>query len=58
MISIEAEVAHCPVAGVNVKVVVATVLVLIAAGLHAPVIPLVELVGKTGAIEFWHSVPN
>ena len=36
-------VAHCPAVGVNVYVVV---VVLFNAGLHAPVIPFKELVGK------------
>src|SRR4051812_26217952 len=39
-------VAHCPAVGVKVYVPVA---VLLTAGAHVPVIPLVEVVGKTGA---------
>jgi hypothetical protein len=31
--------------------------VLIVAGLHVPLMPLVEVVGKPGAPEFWHSGP-
>lgn len=42
-----AVVAHCPVAGV--KVYVPEVVLLTVAGLHVPVIPLVEVPGKTGA---------
>ena len=38
-----AVVAHCPAVGVNVYVVVA---VLFSAGVHVPVIPLVDVVGK------------
>ncbi len=30
---------------------------LIVAGVHVPVIPLVDVVGSAGAIEFWHSEP-
>ena len=45
-------VAHCPPAGVNVYVVVPAVAVLIVAGLHVPVMPLLEVVGRTGAVLF------
>ena len=31
--------------------------VLITAGFQEPVIPLFEVAGKTGAVEFWHKVP-
>ena len=31
--------------------------VLIVAGLHEPVIPLLEVVGNAGAVAFWHSGP-
>ena len=27
------------------------------AGLHVPGIPLVDVAGSTGAVEFWHSGP-
>ena len=27
------------------------------AGLHVPVIPLLDVVGNTGAVLFWHSGP-
>ena len=52
-----AVVAHWPADGVNVYVVVPGVAVLIVAGLHVPVIPLVEVVGSAGAVEFWQSGP-
>ena len=52
-----AVVAHCPAAGVKVYVVGPAVAVLIVAGLHVPLIPLVEVAGKAGAPEFWHSGP-
>ena len=51
------EVAHCPAAGVNVYVVVPGVAVFIVAGLHVPVIPLMDVVGSTGAVLFWHNGP-
>ena len=40
-------VAHCPAVGVNVYVVVA---VLLSAGDHEPVIPLVEVVGNAASV--------
>src|SRR4051812_29239675 len=40
-------VAHCPAVGVNVYVPV--VVLSTVAGAHVPVIPLVEVVGRTGA---------
>ena len=52
-----AVVAHCPAAGVNVYVVVPAVAVFIVAGLHVPVIPLFDVVGRTGAVLFWQSGP-
>jgi len=33
------------------------VAVLIVAGTHVPVIPFVEVVGRTGGVLFWHSGP-
>ena len=45
------EIAHCPALGVKVYVVVPAVAVL-TAGLHVPVIPLLDVVGNTGAIAF------
>ncbi len=41
-------VAHCPAVGVNVYV--SLVELLIVAGLHVPVIPLLDVVGKVGAV--------
>ena len=52
-----AVVAHWPAAGVNVYVVVPGVAVFIVAGLHVPVIPLMDVVGSTGAVLFWHNGP-
>ena len=43
--------------GVNVYVVVPVVAVLIVAGFHVPLIPLVDVDGNTGAAEFWHKGP-
>ena len=43
---------HWPASGVNVYVVGPKVEVLITAGLHVPVMPLIEVVGSAGAIEF------
>jgi len=57
VISIATAVAHCPASGVNVYVVVPTEAVLIVAGFHVPVIPLVDVVGKAGAMLFWQSGP-
>jgi hypothetical protein len=48
---------HCPAPGVKVYVVVPVVAVLIVAGFQVPVIPLLEVVGKTGAALFWQSGP-
>ena len=42
--------AHCPAAGVNVYVVVPIVEVLMVAGDHVPVTPLVEVPGRAGAV--------
>ena len=49
--------AHCPADGVKVYVVVPAVEVLIVAGLHVPVIPFVEVMGKVGGAEFWQRAP-
>ena len=49
--------AHCPAAGVNVYVVVPTVVVLITAGFQVPLIPLLDVAGNAGAVLFWQSVP-
>ena len=51
----DALIAHCPAAGVNVYVVGPAVAVLMVAGLQVPVIPLLDVVGNAGALEFWHS---
>jgi hypothetical protein len=45
-------VAHCPMFGVKVYVVVPMLVVLIVEGLQVPGIAFVELPGNTGAIEF------
>ena len=57
MIGNVAMMAHCPAEGVKVYVVVPGVNVLIVAGLHVPVIPLVEVVGSAGGVLFWQSGP-
>ena len=49
---IVAGVPHCPVAGVNVCVVVPTTDVLIVAGLQVPVTPFVDVDGSVGATLF------
>ena len=54
-ISIVTAAAHWPAVGVNVYVPLAVML--ITAGLHVPVILLLEVVGSTGAVLFWHSGP-
>ena len=43
--------------GVKVYTVVPTDTVLIVAGLHVPLILLVEVVNNAGAVEFWHNGP-
>jgi len=53
----DAVVAHCPADGVNVYVVVPAVLVFIVEGLHVPVIPLLDVVGRAEAVLFWQSGP-
>ena len=57
VISMVTTVAHCPASGVNVYVLVPTEAVLIVAGFHVPVMPLVDVVGKAGAVPFWQSGP-
>ena len=47
-----AVIAHCPADGVNVYVVVPAVAVLMVAGLHVPVTPLLDVAGSVGAILF------
>ena len=41
----------------NVYVVVPFVVVLITEGLHVPAMPFVDVVGKAGAVLFWHKGP-
>ena len=50
-------VAHCPPAGVNVYVDVPAVAVRLVAGLHVPVMPLLDVAGNVGAVLFWQSGP-
>ena len=52
VIFIVAVLAHCPELCVNVYVVVPTVEVLMVAGLHVPLTPLLDVVGKAGGVEF------
>ena len=56
--SIVVAVPHSPTFGVNVYVVVPTTEVFIVAGLHVPVIPLLDVVGNNGADAFWHNGPT
>ena len=51
-------VAHWPAVGVNVYVVVPTLVVLIVAGAQVPVILLVEVVGRPGAVVFCTNGPS
>jgi hypothetical protein len=55
--SIVAVVPHWPAPGVKVYVVLPMADVLIVAGLHVPVIPLLDVVGNAGAVLFWHNGP-
>jgi hypothetical protein len=43
---------HWPALGVNVYVVVPTTDVLIVTGFHVPVMPLFDVVGRSGAVAF------
>ena len=52
VISIVAGTAHWPASGVKVYVVVPITDVLIVAGFQVPVMPLLEVVGKAGAVAF------
>ena len=52
IIPIVVEAVQPPPDGVNVYVVIPTVAVLIVAGLHVPLTPLVEVTGNAGAVEF------
>lgn len=55
VISIVVVLPHWPAFGVKVYVVVPSVDVLMVAGFHVPVIPLLEIVGNAGAVAFWHN---
>jgi hypothetical protein len=57
VISIVVMLAHCPLSGVNVYVVVPAFVVEIVAGLHFPVIPVVEMAGRAGPMLLWHNGP-
>ena len=57
VMSIVVVLPHCPAFGVNVYVVVPGVDVLIVAGFHVPVTPLLDVAGSVGAVVFWHSGP-
>ena len=48
---------HWLEAGVNVYVEVPGTVVLIVAGFHVPVTPLVDVVGNAGAVLFWQRGP-
>ena len=50
--------AHCPAAGVKLYVVVPTADVVIVAGFHVPLIPLVDINGNAGAAALRQSEPN
>jgi hypothetical protein len=52
-----ATVAHSPLAGVNVYVIVPGTDVLMVAGLQVPFTPLLDVAGRVCAAEFWHSGP-
>ena len=52
----ELETAHKPVVGVKVYVVVPNIDVSTDEGLQVPVILLLEVVGKTGALAPWHKL--
>jgi len=51
-------VAHWPILGENVYVVVPEAAVLTVDGLHVPLIPLLEVAGNVGAEEFIQSGPT
>jgi hypothetical protein len=51
-ISIVIAVAHCPLTGVKVYVVLPVVVVLIVDGLHVPLTPLFDVTGNVGAVLF------
>ena len=58
VMSIVVALPHWPALGVNVYVVVPMLVVLMVAGLHVPVMPLFDVVGKAGAAAFWQSGPS
>ena len=49
--------AHCPAPGVKVYVALPAVDVPMVVGFQVPVIPLVEVAGNVGGVEFWQSGP-
>ena len=51
-------IAHPPLAGVNVYVVLPAVEVLMVAGNHVPVIPLLDVAGKGASTESLHTGPT
>ena len=53
----DAGIAHWPAAGVKVYVAGPGVAVLMVAGLHVPLIPLLDVAGSVGAVLFWQSGP-
>ena len=57
VISIVVAIPHWPAFGVKAYVVVPNVDVLMVAGFHVPAIPLLDIVGKAGAVAFWQSGP-
>lgn len=57
MTTIVVDVPHWPAPGVKVYVVGPVAVVLIAAGFQVPVIPFMDVVGRTGAVAFWHRDP-
>ena len=56
-ISIVVTAPHWPAFGVKVYVAVPITEVFMTAGFQVPVIPLFDVVGKVGAVAFWHSGP-
>jgi hypothetical protein len=49
--------AHCPSDGLNSYVVVPTDDVLMIAGIHVPMMPFVDVKGRSGGAEPWQSGP-
>jgi hypothetical protein len=52
----DSELAHCPEVGVKIYVVVVVLLTI--AGIHVPVIPLVDVVDNSGAMPFLQIAGN